>query len=212
MTCGVDEREAWQHRLHATKQWLDHRDKARTVGQIPPRPVSPEIAALYLEFATRKRRGPVLDIGCGRGARWRHFPAGYVGLDVVAEWDEGNFPFVQGMAEELPWPDATFEAVLSVEAFDHFLDPGLAAAEALRVLRPGGELLVFIGTGVSADPVEAAAHTHTFGPGELVDLFRAGLRGYRVARDRSYLALLGERGTGTPARREDEVHASTERR
>lgn len=212
MTSRVGEREAWEHRLVATKRWLDHRDKARTAGRIPPRPVSPEVAALYLEFATRQRHGPVLDIGCGRGTRWPHFPAGYVGLDVVAEWDEGKFPFVQGMAEELPWPDATFESVLSVEAFDHFLDPRLAATEALRVLRPGGDLLVFVGTGVPADPVEAAAHTHTFDQGELLDLFRVGLRGYRLVRDRTYLALLGERGGATPVSPGIEVPASTERR
>jgi SAM-dependent methyltransferase len=209
MTSRAGEREAWERQLRATKQWLDQRDEARTAGPIPPRPVSCEVAALYLEFATRQRYGPVLDIGCGRGTRRHHFPAGYIGLDAVAEWDEGKFPFVQGMAENLPWPDATFEAVLSVEAFDHFLDPPLAATEALRVLQPGGELLVFVGTGVPADPVEAGAHTHTFSQGELLGLFRTGLRSYRVARDRTYLALLGERGAGTPG---GEVPVSTERR
>ncbi|MHB0875939.1 MAG: class I SAM-dependent methyltransferase [Anaerolineae bacterium] len=47
-----------------------------------------------------------------------------------------------GLAERLPFADGTFDRCLFVDSFHHLLDHGLAATEALRVLRPGGRLLV----------------------------------------------------------------------
>lgn len=48
--------------------------------------------------------------------------------------------FRVGDAERLPLPDASFDAVLSECAFCTFPDKPTAAAEAARVLRPGGRL------------------------------------------------------------------------
>ncbi|MFC5910017.1 class I SAM-dependent methyltransferase [Streptacidiphilus monticola] len=58
------------------------------------------------------------------------------GLDAVS--------FERGYAQRLPYPDASFDRVLSALMLHH-LDrdtKGAAAAEALRVLRPGGSLHV----------------------------------------------------------------------
>jgi SAM-dependent methyltransferase len=48
---------------------------------------------------------------------------------------------VRGRAEDLPWPDATFDRVFCVNALHHFADRARFFAEARRVLRPGGGLL-----------------------------------------------------------------------
>jgi SAM-dependent methyltransferase len=187
----------WLAQLPATRAWLDRRDAGLCRSVTAP-PLGPGIASLYLEFVARPRTGPVLDIGCGRGERSRHFAGGYVGIDALAApngtgLDGGPFPVIRARAEELPWRDASFDAVLSVEAFDHFADPATAAAEALRVLRPGGELLVFVRDGVADAPAEAAVHMHVFGQDSLTALFAGGLARWRVGADAGYLLLLGER-------------------
>jgi len=48
----------------------------------------------------------------------------------------------QGRADRLPLPDAAFDLVACANAFHHFDRPDVALAEALRVLRPGGRLLL----------------------------------------------------------------------
>jgi len=48
---------------------------------------------------------------------------------------------VRGRAEALPWPDATFDRVVCVNALHHFEDKLRFAFEARRVLRPGGRVL-----------------------------------------------------------------------
>lgn len=44
-------------------------------------------------------------------------------------------------AEALPFPDASFDCVVATFVFCTIPDPAAAAAEAIRVLRPGGQLL-----------------------------------------------------------------------
>ena len=47
-----------------------------------------------------------------------------------------------GYAEALPFPDRSFGAALLVRVLAHLPDPARAVAEAWRVLRPGGELVL----------------------------------------------------------------------
>lgn len=96
----------------------------------------------------------VLEVGCGHGGGASYItrvlgPESYIGLDVNPVGIEycrrqhqlPNLDFVQGDAEELPFLDASFDAVINVESshlyprFSRFLD------EVGRVLRPGGHFL-----------------------------------------------------------------------
>ena len=95
----------------------------------------------------------ILDVGCGTGdltARLRaelttelvagcDFSAGM--LEQAAARTRA-VRWLQGDATRLPFTDATFEAVLSTEAFHWFPDPDAALREFRRVLGPGGRLLV----------------------------------------------------------------------
>jgi SAM-dependent methyltransferase len=47
-----------------------------------------------------------------------------------------------GLAHELPYEDNQFDLVFSVEALSHFLYPDRCMAEAHRVLKPGGRLVI----------------------------------------------------------------------
>jgi ubiquinone/menaquinone biosynthesis C-methylase UbiE len=50
--------------------------------------------------------------------------------------------FVLGDAHALPFPDASFDAVVCVRVAHHFADPPTVFAEFARVLRPGGVLVL----------------------------------------------------------------------
>jgi len=64
-----------------------------------------------------------------RARGWMEF----FGVDVT---------LVQGICEQLPFPDASFHHVLCDSAIDHFASPDLGMREMARVLAPGGELIV----------------------------------------------------------------------
>jgi demethylmenaquinone methyltransferase/2-methoxy-6-polyprenyl-1,4-benzoquinol methylase len=49
---------------------------------------------------------------------------------------------VAGTVERLPFADGVFERVLVVDALHHFADQQRAVGELLRVLRPGGRLVI----------------------------------------------------------------------
>lgn len=96
----------------------------------------------------------VLDIGCGPGAAVRAAAGSVsraVGVDRSAPMIDiarrrsrsvPNVQFAVGGAEGLPFPDRAFDRVWTIHSFHHWHDPALGLAESLRVLRPGGRLLV----------------------------------------------------------------------
>jgi len=96
----------------------------------------------------------VLEVSCGRGGgasylvRTQH-PASYTGLDLnpngIAFCQKTHklpgLNFLEGNAEELPFDDQSFDAVLNVEASHLYLQFPRFLAEVARVLRPGGDFL-----------------------------------------------------------------------
>jgi SAM-dependent methyltransferase len=87
---------------------------------------------------------PVLDVGCGDGELARHLPDGaWVGVDASAEMLAGApEPHHRADATALPFPAASFGSVALLYVLYHLPDPGVALAEARRVLRPGGLVAV----------------------------------------------------------------------
>ena len=65
-----------------------------------------------------------------------------VGRREAAAAGLGNMEFVNGLAEEIPYADGTFDAVLSRLAFHHFAEVGRPFAEQARVLKKGGKLIL----------------------------------------------------------------------
>jgi ubiquinone/menaquinone biosynthesis C-methylase UbiE len=88
----------------------------------------------------------VLDVGCGTG-HWLTLRPVIVGLDPSAAMlararDVAlGARLVRGRAEQLPFPDESFDRLFCVNALHHFDDRVQFFAEARRVLRPGGGLL-----------------------------------------------------------------------
>lgn len=82
--------------------------------------------------------------------------------------------FVQGTAVPLPFPDASFDAVTCLEALEFLPSDSDAMREMVRVLRPGGVLMVTRRRGL-----EAKAFLHRY---RNVARFEQWLYGYGFAR------------------------------
>jgi ubiquinone/menaquinone biosynthesis C-methylase UbiE len=68
-----------------------------------------------------------------------------------------NITFLRGAAEDLPYPDSVFDAVVSRFAVHHFVEPLVQVREMVRVCRPGGKV-VLIDLVAPEDEGEAAAY------------------------------------------------------
>jgi len=96
----------------------------------------------------------LLDVGCGTGPMIEllatEFPdRRYVGLDLTPKMIEvanakkiENARFVVGDAEDLPFDDGSFDAVICANSFHHYPNPQAFFNEVARVLRPGGRLVL----------------------------------------------------------------------
>lgn len=89
--------------------------------------------------------------GCGVGQyvdKLRTDARLVVGLDIehqrLVQAVAPLMPLVCGAGEHLPFPPGSFDAVLSHEVLEHVQDDRLAAAEIVRVLRPGGRAVIFV--------------------------------------------------------------------
>jgi ubiquinone/menaquinone biosynthesis C-methylase UbiE len=122
---------------------------APVVQRLTYRPVQDAVMS-ELRRAARSR---VLDIGCGTGLmtsriRTELAPEAIVGCDFSrgmlreAAARSPALPWVRGNALRLPFRDASFDSVVSTEAFHWFPDHDAALAEFFRVLVPKGRLLV----------------------------------------------------------------------
>ena len=95
------------------------------------------------------RAGALLvDVACGGGLLAPHLPPGYrhVGVDLsptaVTVARTHGVTVVRGDAQALPLADACADVVVAGEVLEHVPDLDAAVAEACRVLRPGGTLVV----------------------------------------------------------------------
>jgi SAM-dependent methyltransferase len=133
------------------------------------------VPALFEQWTARVAEaaqvGPgqrVLDVACGTGALARAVasragPGGsVVGLDPnagmleVARRRGPGIEWREGVAEALPFDDASFDAVVSQFGLMFFRDRCGAIREMARVLRPGGRLAVAVWDSIARSPGYAA--------------------------------------------------------
>lgn len=115
-----------------------------------------DILRLIREAARVGTGSNVLDVACGPGLVTLHLAevAGQVtGLDLTPamldkarelqrERSLANLLWDLGRADALPYPDASFDAVVTRFSFHHLMDPARALSEMLRVCRPSGRVVV----------------------------------------------------------------------
>jgi SAM-dependent methyltransferase len=110
-------------------------------------PINPWMEERLLRYG---QDGPVADVGCGRGwwlARMRHEGIDGIGFepDTIRAADarhQSRRPVVAADARAIPLAAGSVGAVWCVHVLHHLADPAAALAEARRVLRPGGHLVL----------------------------------------------------------------------
>jgi len=116
--------------------------------------IADRTADLALSCVPAPRR--ILDIGCGTGyllgrlavrAPQAEILAGIDAAPAMIEVARGaatddRLRFEIGTAEQLPWPAASFDLVVSTTSFDHWADQQAGLAQCARVLAPGGCLVL----------------------------------------------------------------------
>ena len=145
--------------------------------------------ARYAELATTltqwlakqplEQRFKLLDVGSGFGRTFLYLNAAeighrfdFLGLDIdptrhTDVYTGGDWEVRQGDANvPLDFADASFDVLVSEQVLEHLDDPGLAIAEAHRVLRPGG--LFIVGVPIFPEPIAKLRRWH---------VRRYGLRG-----------------------------------
>jgi len=104
--------------------------------------------AFACRFVGGKR---VLDIACGEGygsaALQKTGAANVIGVDVsestcVHVRNKYGLDAKPGTAEQIPLPDNSIDVVVSFETIEHVPDPGRFLDECVRVLAPGGMLVI----------------------------------------------------------------------
>ena len=118
-----------------------------------------EMVAAYLTALDPPDGARVVEIGCGTGAIVRMISASpgigeVVGTDpspILIEHarslsaERTNLSFQEADGRDLPFTDASFDAAVLHRVLSHAPAPEELLAEAFRVLRPGGRIVVFDG-------------------------------------------------------------------
>jgi SAM-dependent methyltransferase len=93
----------------------------------------------------------VLDLGCGTGVVLRDLetwgqPIGLDMSELALNFcrRRGLPKLIQGDGQALPLQDGSVDAIIGLDIFEHIPDDERAFAEALRVLRPGGTLVMSV--------------------------------------------------------------------
>lgn len=128
--------------------------------------------------------GDTLELACGTGANFAYYPAG-VTLTAI-DWSEAMVAVAsrrpearratlrQADAGALPFPDASFDTVACTFSLCAVPDERAVLIEALRVLRPGGSLLLADHVVATNWPLRQLQH--------FVDLFTVTAHGEHYAR------------------------------
>jgi ubiquinone/menaquinone biosynthesis C-methylase UbiE len=132
---------------------------AKSLNVRASEPAMQTICARYLAQVAVAAGARVLEIGCGNGATTKlimqHLaPVQLVGIDPSPVFldmaherfaGEPRVSFALGDAVASGQADSRFDLVIAHTVYSHLVDPEGALAEARRVLRPGGQLVIFDG-------------------------------------------------------------------
>lgn len=126
--------EAYYRDAHPLVRWIERRR-----------------VELLQRCARAQPQDRVLEVGCGAGHVLHHFTGDRTGVDLSGSMLARararlgpDVRLVQGSAQELPLPDASFDVVLCTEVLEHVPDPRRAIAELVRVARDGARVVVSI--------------------------------------------------------------------
>ncbi len=179
---------------------LDRRWRRRAVAALDPRPgerfldVATGTADVALEILRRQPDATVVGLDPSR----RMIDVG--AAKARAAGVTGKMTLLPGDAQELPFPDATFDGTIIAFGIRNVPDRSLALAEMARVLRPGGRAVI-LELNEPRNPL-ARLHVHRVVP--LLGALLSGASEYRYLQKsiaafpppESFAALMATRGLG----------------
>jgi ubiquinone/menaquinone biosynthesis C-methylase UbiE len=113
----------------------------------------------FHQFSQEWDRWKVLDFGCGGGGLTCQLSSRFQeawGIDIdpeklahaereAAARGQRNVKFCHYDGKQVPFPDESFDCVFCVDVVEHLPDPARFIVDFLRLLRPGGQLLLSFG-------------------------------------------------------------------
>jgi len=156
-----------------------------------------ERRALIARELKRVKPGRAIDIGAAAGRNtsvladlgWQAVALEYDSSGAEMAKDRG-INVVRGDATQLPVPDAEFDLAVSYDVLEHIDDDAGVADEMMRILKPGGRILI----AVPADPKlwsehdDAVSHLRRYTRESLTTLFEDA--GFAIEKVRSWNVLL----------------------
>lgn len=105
---------------------------------------------MILDAAGKRVQGHVLENGCGVGQYVRRLAeAGGTVIGLEYDFERAHaarqvaLHIVNAAGEGLPFPNGYFDLILSHEVIEHVADDRQAVREMVRVLKPGGRIVLF---------------------------------------------------------------------
>lgn len=138
-----------------------------------------------LEQADLPTSGRVLDAGGGTGRvssvireHAREVVIADPSLGMLRQADRTQLRLACSNSESLPFPNASFERVIMVDALHHVINHGQTAREMYRVLKPGGRIVIeepdirsfYVKLIAMAEKI-LLMRSHFLAPQKIVDLF-----------------------------------------
>ena len=142
---GMDA-ESWQELMHNLEATIPVYDKVNRIVTFGQDKRWRNNVASFIEPGMK-----VLEVGCGpgtfaeilQGVELTCLDPSDEMLSVARRRLEGkSVDFVQGVAEDLPFPENTFDRVCCLFSFRDFHDKRKGLIQMLRVLKPGGLLVI----------------------------------------------------------------------
>ncbi|KKQ25102.1 MAG: Type 11 methyltransferase [Microgenomates group bacterium GW2011_GWC1_37_12b] len=108
----------------------------------------------YLDFLDLKKESKLLEVGCGDGVFLKRIVKTYKvkawGIDISSNSirrakidDEQKIKFRVADATKIPFPKNSFDNIICFDTLEHIKDQNKVIEEMIRVLKPGGKLLLF---------------------------------------------------------------------
>ena len=135
----------WFERLEELKTAFDQEGKHGNAAN-----AADSYSNVFKSFVEGHAKGAILDIGCGVHGKPHYlhaFPDTQIaGLDPLDALEPANFVRQTGIGEYLPWEDNSFDTLISATAIDHGLSLDKSFKEMIRLLKPGGQVLMWVGS------------------------------------------------------------------
>lgn len=134
------------HRNRFENGYFDRQYKNRLVFSGSDKPV---LYSTWRRKLAKKAHGGLLEVGCGEGNFLRRAARDFsfaCGLDLSREGlkraSRHQLPLNLGDAQNLPFKSESFEFLIAFDLVEHLPAPEKFFDEAVRILKPGGELVL----------------------------------------------------------------------